>query len=72
MNLLNMTLYWHNIKEKYMDRELTNYDLCKILARNLRLYALIDQFKKIFELIKKIEVSDFISSDLINCNCFTK
>ena len=63
MSKLNLTMFWQNYKEKYRDRKdkssvSTNMDeLSQMMARNIRLYTIVDQIVKIFGVIKKLEVS---------------
>lgn len=55
MNQLNMQLYWDNLKEKYEGKKTTIESLSKVMARNLKLYSIIDQIIKIYDLIGKME-----------------
>lgn len=57
MNQLNMMYYLEKIRLMFADQDPTVAQLQKLMARCLKLYAKIDQFIKIFNLIKKKEVS---------------
>lgn len=57
MKQLGQLLFWENLKAKYARRTTGLDDLSKVMARNLKMYALIDQVMKIYDLINKIEVS---------------
>jgi hypothetical protein len=52
-----MMFYWERIKRYFLDRQPTLDELSKLMSRCLKLYNMIDQFIKIFGLIKKFEVS---------------
>ena len=68
MSFLSLHLHWENLRQRYLRRKATIYDLSKMMARNVKLYTIIDQFMKIFKLIKRIEVSAFILLLVIGSN----
>jgi len=68
MSFLSLHLHWENLRQRYLRRKTTIYDLSKMMARNVKLYTIIDQFMKIFKLIKRIEVSAFILLLVIGSN----
>lgn len=57
MSYLSLHLYWENLKYRYTKKKTTIYSLGKMMARNIKLYAVIDQIMNIFKIIKKIDVS---------------
>ena len=57
MNQMNMMFYWERLKF-YFDNNDPSLDvLYKLMSRILKLYIMIDNFMKIFRMIKKKEVS---------------
>lgn len=64
MKNLGMQYFWENLKERYARKTTTLDILNRVMARNIKLYALIDHIMKLFHLIKKIEAS--IKSAQIN------
>lgn len=66
MKQLGQLLFWENLKARYARRTTRLDDLSKVMARNLKLYALIDHIMKVYDLIHKIEVSDLRLNPLFN------
>lgn len=60
MTQMNMMFYWENINYQFKQKVPTLDELSKLMSRCLKLYQLIDSFMKIFDLIHKLEVSNFI------------
>ena len=55
---LKLIYVWERLRIKFPDdKKLTTEKLSKLLSRILKLYTLIDQIMKIFNLIQKQEVS---------------
>lgn len=59
MNQMNMMFYWERLRLYFVDKEPTLDILEKLMSRVLKLYQMIDNFMKIFKLIRKKEVSTF-------------
>lgn len=59
MNQMNMMFYWERLRLYFVDKEPTLDILEKLMSRVLKLYQMIDNFMKIFKLIRKKEVSSF-------------
>ena len=57
MNQMNMMFYWERLKYFFDNNEPTLDILYKLMSRILKLYIMIDNFMKIFKMIKKKEVS---------------
>jgi len=55
MNQMNMMFYWERLRLYFVDKEPTLDQLEKLMSRVLKLYLMIDNFMKIFKLIKKKE-----------------
>ena len=66
MKNLGMQYFWENLKERYSRKTTTLDILNRVMARNIKLYALIDHIMKLFHLIKKIEVSLIILYEYAN------
>jgi hypothetical protein len=62
MNQMNMMFYWERLKYYFHNNLPTLDSLSKLMSRILKLYLMIDQFMKIFRMIKKKEVSQFLFS----------
>lgn len=60
MEHLSLNLYWENLKQKYLETETTMYDLSKMMARNIKLYTIVEQIINIYKLIKKTIVSEIL------------
>lgn len=60
MQNLGMQYYWENLKERYSRKQVTVEILKRVMARNIKMYGLIDHIMKLYDLIKKIEVRNFI------------
>lgn len=59
MNQLNMMYYWEKIRLMFIDQDPNLIQLQKLMGRAVKCYAMIDNFIKIFKLIKKKEVSKY-------------
>jgi len=59
MNQLNMMYYWEKIRLMFIDQDPNLIQLQKLMGRAIKCYNMIDNFVKIFNLIKKKEVSNF-------------
>ena len=57
MNQLNMMYYWEKIRLMFIDQDPNLIQLQKLMGRAGKCYSMIDNFIKIFKLIKKKEVS---------------
>ena len=57
-----MMFYWERLKYYFHNNEPTLESLSKLMSRILKLYLMIDNFMKIFRMIKKKEVSEFLLS----------
>lgn len=66
MNQMNMMFYWERLKYYFHNNEPTLESLSKLMSRILKLYLMIDNFMKIFRMIKKKEVSD----NFLKCDFF--
>ena len=60
MQNLGMQYYWENLKERYSRKQMTVEILKRVMARNIKMYGLIDHIMKLYDLIKKIEVRNLI------------
>ena len=70
MNQLNMMYYWEKIRLMFIDQDPNLIQLQKLMGRAIKCYNMIDNFIKIFKLIRKKEVSKH--QLIIYCSCWMR